>query len=126
VGLWQQIKSGQVSSEQSEIPTGAPVEDPAFSAVDGNGSDAVTGKALIARTVDQIAEMWNEVELSGGSIAWEWILHASHHGDLIRQAEYRVNAIGSRGAHNALAAACNAWLAAWREGIQNWKCQSSN
>ncbi len=125
MGLWQQIKSGQITSEQSEITTGAPVEDCAFNTVDGKGPDAVTGKALIARTVHQMAELWNKVETSGGSLAWEWIVHGSHHGPLIRQAEDRVNTSGSKGDHNALDSACNAWVAAWREGIQEWMSRSS-
>ncbi|MBZ5498897.1 MAG: hypothetical protein LAP85_21070 [Acidobacteriia bacterium] len=121
MGLWQQIKSGQITSEQSEIPTGAPVEDHAFSTVDDKGSDVVTGKALITRTVYQIAEMWNEVETSGGSLAWDWIFNGSRHGALIRQAEDRVNAVGSSGEHRALETACSDWLAAWRDGIDGWK-----
>jgi hypothetical protein len=45
-------------------------------------------------------------------------------GALIRKAEDRVNAIGSKGNYDELASACNAWLAAWREGIRNWKYRS--
>lgn len=83
--------------------------------------NVAAGKVIIARTVHQISDLWNEVETSGGSLAWEWIVHGSPHGSLIRQAEDRVNAVGSKGDSNALASACDAWLAAWRRGIQDWK-----
>ncbi len=120
MGLWQQVKSGQMACEESETPAGATGGVRSFIPDNRERSDIVTGKALIARTVHQIAELWNEVETSGGSLAWEWILHSSHHGALIRRAEDRVNAVGSRGKREALESACAAWLAAWRKGILDW------
>lgn len=60
------------------------------------------------------------METTGGSLAWEWIFNCSHHGALIRLAEDRVNAVGSKGNREALESACAAWLAAWREGIPGW------
>lgn len=117
MGLWQQIKSGQIACEESEIPAGVTGGIRSFSTDDRERWDVAAGKALIARTVHQIVELWNEVETSGGSLAWEWIFNSSRHGVGIHQAEDRVNAVGSRGNHEALKSACNVWLAAWREGI---------
>ncbi len=125
MGLWQQIKSGRIECEGSVIPAEANKGIRDIDARDGQRSDVGAGKALIARTVHQIAELWNKVETSGGSLAWEWIVYGSHYGPLIRQAEDRVNAIGSKGDHNALESACNAWVAAWREGIHEWMSRSS-
>jgi hypothetical protein len=120
VGPWQQIKSGQIACEELEIPGGATGGIRGFSTDDREQWDVAAGKALIARTVHQIAELWNEVETSGGSLAWEWISNGSHHRALIRLAEDRVNAVGSKGKREALESACAAWLAAWREGIRDW------
>jgi hypothetical protein len=120
VGLWQQIKSGQIACEESETPAGATGGVRSFIPDNRERSDIVTGKALIARAVHQIAELWNEVETNGGSLAWEWIFNNSHHGALIRQAEDHVNAVGSKGKREALESACAAWLAAWQEGIRDW------
>jgi hypothetical protein len=86
-------------------------------------SDPTAGKVLIRQAVYQIADLWNAIEHTGGSIAWEWILRGSLHGRLIGAAEDQVNAIGSRGDPAALAAACDAWVSAWREGIEAWKRQ---
>jgi hypothetical protein len=79
------------------------------------------GKALIRETLNRIADAWSEIEHSGGSPAWEWILRSSSHGNLIRQAEDRVDAIGSRGDPAVLKAACDAWLLAWSDGIEAWE-----
>jgi len=79
------------------------------------------GKALILLTLHQISDVWGEIGPCGGSIAWEWILRGSPHGPKIRAAEDRVNAIGSNGNPVALAAACDAWVSAWRDGIEGWK-----
>ena len=125
MGLWQQIKSGQIAFEGPTIPAAASSGMVNFGADDRQQSDVTAGKALIACTVHQISELWNKVETSGGSLAWEWIVYGSHHGPLIRQAEDWVNAIGSKGGHNALEPACNAWVAAWREGLQEWISRSS-
>ncbi len=124
MGLWQQIKSGQIACEESEIPAGATNRIGSFSTDNREPWNVAAGKALIGRTIHQIAELWNEIETSGGSLAWKWIVHGSPHGDLIRQAEDRVNAVGSKGDRKALAMACEGWLAAWRRGIQNWKRSS--
>ncbi len=124
MGLWQQIKSGQIACEESEIPAGATGGICSFSTDDREQWNVAAGKALIARTALQISDMWNEVETSGGSLAWEWKVHGLPHGPLIRQAEDRVNGIGSKGDPNTLALACNAWLAAWCNGIQEWKRRS--
>ncbi len=120
MGLWQQIKSGQIAFEGPTIPAAANSGMGNFVTDARQQPDVRAGKALIACTVHQISELWNKVELSGGSLAWEWIVYGSHHGPLIRLAEDRVNAIGSKGDQNALESACNAWVAAWREGIQEW------
>lgn len=79
------------------------------------------GKRLIRETLDQIAAAWEKIERCEGDLVWEWILRGSHHGELIHQAENRVDAIGSRGDKVALKAACDAWLLAWRDGIEDWK-----
>jgi hypothetical protein len=121
VGLWQQIKSGQIVCEELEIPTEANGGSRSFYTDDREQWDIAAGKALIARTVHQISDLWNEVETSGGSLAWEWIFNCSHHGALIRLAEDRVNAVGSKGKREALESACAAWLAAWQDGICGWK-----
>lgn len=73
MGLWQQIKSGQIACEGSGIPAAANGGIRNFDAGDRQQSDVAASKALIARTVHQIGELWNKVETSGGSIAWEWI-----------------------------------------------------
>jgi hypothetical protein len=125
MGLWQQIKSGQIAYEESETPAGATNGIGSFSTDTREPWNAAAGKALIARTVHQIVELWNEVETKGGSLAWQWIVHGSPHGPLIRQAEDRVNVVGSKGDRNALALACDAWLAAWRSGIRDWKHRTS-
>ncbi len=121
MGLWQQIKSGQMACEESEIPAGATNGIGGFKTDDREPWDVAAGKALIARTVHQIANLWNEVETSGASVAWEWIFNGSRHGVLIRKTEDRVNALGSNGRHDTLKSACIAWLAAWEEGIREWR-----
>ncbi len=120
MGLWQQIKSGQIACEESEIPTGAGGEIRGFIADDREQWDVAAGKALIGHTVHQISDLWSEVERSGGSLAWEWIFNSSHHGALIRLAESSVNAVGSKGKREALQTACAVWLTAWRDGIRDW------
>ena len=88
--------------------------------------DVAAGKALIRKTIDRISEAWSEVEHSGGSVAWEWILRGSHHGTKIQKAEDLINTIGSRGDPAALASACNAWVSAWRDGIEAWKKKAAS
>lgn len=120
MGLWQQIKSGQMTCEESRISVAATSGIYGLSADDRQQSDVAAGKALIARTVHQIADLWNEVEKNGGSPAWEWIFNGSHHGKLIHQAADRANAAGSRGKYGGLESACNAWRAAWPSAIWHW------
>lgn len=108
MSLWAEVKRG------STKPTGEPARMP-------EPGNQATGKDLIRQTLKKIADLWTEIEASGGSIAWEWILQGSTHGARIRQAEDRVNAIGSRGNPASLKAACDAWQFAWREGIEAWK-----
>lgn len=69
----------------------------------------------------RISDLWDEIESSGGSIAWEWILRGSLHGPKIQAAEDRINQIGSRGDPAALTAACDGLVNTWREGIEGWK-----
>jgi hypothetical protein len=54
-------------------------------------------KGVINNANQQISKMWDEVEHSGGAIAWEWVLRRSHHGTIILRAKERVDTIGSRG-----------------------------
>jgi hypothetical protein len=84
-------------------------------------SESDPGKVLINETLNQIADAWCEIENSGGSFAWEWILRGSPHGAEIRKAEDNVNAIGSKGDPRTLAAACDAWVSTWRTGIEAWE-----
>ena len=86
-----------------------------------SGSKISAGKALIDQTNSQISDAWDMTEPSEGDNAWEWILRGSKHGRLIEAEEDRVNAIGSRGDSARLQAACEAWVNAWREGIEAWK-----
>ena len=86
-----------------------------------SGSKISAGKALIDQTNSQISDAWDMTEPSEGDNAWEWILRGSKHGRLIEAEEDRVNAVGRRGDPAALKAACDAWVNAWREGIEAWK-----
>ena len=80
-----------------------------------------TGLEKMRQAWQRISDLWDEIESSGGSVAWEWILRGSPHGAKIRAAEDRVNAVGSQGDLAALAAACDGLVNAWREGIEDWK-----
>jgi hypothetical protein len=113
MGLWAEVR------RETAGPAGKAVS-PGAGLVTRLG-DSTAGKALIHEAVLRIADLWNAIETSGGSIAWEWILRGSPHGPKIQQAEDRVNAIGSRGNPAALKSACEAWVFAWREGIEAWK-----
>ena len=88
--------------------------------------DAIAGKKRIKDAIDRISDLWSEIESSGGSIAWEWILRGSHYGMRIQKAEDLINEIGSRGDPAALASACNAWVSAWRDGIEAWKKKAAS
>ena len=80
-----------------------------------------TGKALIAQANSQISDAWDEIKPFGRSLD-EWIHRGgSYHGTRIKQAEDRVNAIGSQGDPAALKAACEAYVTEWRDGIAVWK-----
>ncbi len=83
--------------------------------------DRELGLEKMRQAWQRISDLWDEIESSGGSVAWEWILRASPHGPKIRAAEDRVNAIGSQGDPAALVAACDALVNAWREGIEGWE-----
>lgn len=85
------------------------------------GEDRISGKAKINDAIHQISKLWDEVEHSGASVAWEWILRGSLHGARIRQADARVDAIGSKSDQTALQSACDSWVTAWQEGIKAWK-----
>ena len=105
-------------------PAGKP---DAMRILDEKTHDPAAGKALIRETLHQIADAWSEIEHSGGSIAWEWILRGSPHGPRIRAAEDKVNRIGSKGDPTELKSACTAWISSWREGIEAWKyCSLQN
>ena len=84
-------------------------------------SNVLTGKGMIDDAVEQISRLWEEVDHSEGTTAWEWIMRRSHHGGIIRGAEERVDIVGSGGDPDELASACNTWVAAWRNGIEAWK-----
>jgi hypothetical protein len=122
--LWQRMKSGQTECttlDPASVPGESGSADCGFAA---GKSSPTAGKVLIERTAHRIAELWNEVESSGGSVAWEWILRESVHGPKIRRAEARVDAVGSEGDQAALASACGVWLAAWGDAILEWKTVS--
>ena len=111
MALWQQLKTGNIVPEVDEdVTMGLYTE-----------INATAGKGVINNAIQQISKMWDEVEHSGGAIAWEWILRKSHHGARIQKAEERVDTIGSTGDPAALVSACKAWVAAWRDGIEAWK-----
>jgi hypothetical protein len=102
MALWQQLKAGNIVPEVDEdVTMGLSTK-----------INVTAGKSVINNAIQQISQMWDEVEHSGGAIAWEWILRKSHHGARIRKAEERVD---------TLASACNDWVAAWRDGIEAWK-----
>lgn len=50
-----------------------------------------------------------------------WIQNHTIHGPAINEAEAQVNRIGSRGDPMALQKACDAWVEAWREAIEEWR-----
>ena len=117
MSLWAEVTRGSRKADSRPSPTRIP---------ETKMADVAAGKALIRKTIDRISEAWSEVEHSGGSVAWEWILRGSHHGIRIQKAEDLIDKIGSRGDPEALALACNAWLSAWRDGIEAWKKKASS
>ena len=126
MGLWQQMKSGKVTPEKAESRAGFSPE-PQTSRKPGEApGDASAGKKRIKDAIDRISDLWSEIESSGGSIAWEWILRGSHYGMRIQKAEDLIDKIGSRGDPAALASACNAWVSAWRDGIEAWKKKAAS
>jgi hypothetical protein len=66
-------------------------------------SRGTVGAMDMESAIQQISKMWDEVEHSGGAIAWDWILRRSYHGAKLRRAEERVDTIGSKGQPAALA-----------------------
>ena len=126
MGLWQQMKAGKTPSEREESGAGFSPE-PQTSRKPGEApGDASAGKKRIKDAINRISDLWSEIESSGGSIAWEWILRGSHYGMRIQKAEDLIDKIGSRGDPAALASACNAWVSAWRDGIEAWKKKASS
>ena len=126
MGLWQQMKSGKTPSDVGETRAAFSAEiqtDGNLGKVSGNG---IAGKKRIKDAIDRISDLWSEIESSGGSIAWEWILRGSHYGMRIQKAEDLINEIGSRGDPAALASACNAWVSAGRDGIEAWKKKAAS
>lgn len=83
--------------------------------------DREPGLEKMRQAWQRISDLWDEIESSGGSVAWEWILRGSPHGPRIQAADDRVNAVGSMGDPAALAAACDGLVNAWREGIEGWR-----
>jgi hypothetical protein len=79
------------------------------------------GKTIIQEAVDKISELWDAIENSGGSAAWDWIIKESPYRKEIQESEDNVNRIGSAGDLVKLRAACAAWVSAWRQGIEAWK-----
>ena len=122
MAIWQQLKAGKIVPGigvdaaiglHTKISSG-PDYEPAQ-------SNVLTGKGMIDDAVEQISKLWDEVDHSEGTTAWEWIMRRSHHGGIIRGAEERVDIVGSGGDPDALLSACNSWVAAWRNGIEAWK-----
>jgi len=56
-----------------------------------------------------------------GDHAWIWIHAHQEHGPAIRAAEADIDRIGTRGDPQELQRACEAWVDAWREAIDNWQ-----
>ena len=109
MGLWAETKVGAAK--------------PAALGADPRAKRSVeqqAGKEIIRQALNRISSLWDQIETSGGSIAWEWILRGSPHGPVIRAAEGQVDRIGSKGDPAALQSACDAWVASWREGIEGW------
>ena len=114
MALWRQLKAGITVPEVGEdVTMGLSTE-----------INLTAGKGVINNAIQQISKMWDEVEHSGGAIAWEWILRKSHHGARIQKAEELVDTIGSKSDPAALVYACNAWVAAWCDGIEAWNKQN--
>ena len=113
MGLWAELKSGAAKTGGWPRQSGLNSE--------AQSRDREPGLQKMRQAWREISNLWDEIETSGGSLAWEWILRGSLHGEKIRAAEGRVNAIGSLGDPAALAAACDGLVNAWREGIEAWK-----
>jgi hypothetical protein len=121
LGLWQELTATKAEPEISKNPAGSSPEICSVGMSENRGEDRISGKAKINDAIQRISKLWDEVEHSGASVAWEWILRGSLHGARIRQAEARVDAIGSKGDQAALLSACNSWVTAWQEGIIAWR-----
>ncbi len=126
MGLWQQMKSGKTPSEREESEAAFSPETQTGGNLEKEPGDVSAGKKWIRNAIDRISDLWSEIESSGGSIAWEWILRGSHYGMRIQKAEELIDKIGSRGDPAALASACNAWVSAWRDGIEAWKKKAAS
>ena len=126
MGLWQQMKSGKITPEREGSEAGFSPETQTGGKPEEAADDGIAGKKRIKNAIDRISDLWSEIESSGGSIAWEWILRGSHYGMRIQKAEELKDKIGSRGDPAALASACNSWVSAWRDGIEAWKKKASS
>ena len=120
------MKSGKITPEREESKAGFSPEPQTGGKPEEAAGDGIAGKKRIKDAIDRISDLWSEIESSGGSIAWEWILRGSHYGMRIQKAEDLINKIGSRGDPAALASACNSWVSAWRDGIEAWKKKASS
>ena len=122
MAIWQQLKAGKIVPEIDEdVAIGLHTKTSSGADCEQGPSNLLTGKGMIDDAVEQISKLWDEVDHSEGTTAWEWIMRRSHHGEIIRGAEERVDTVGSGGDSDELASACNAWIAAWRRGIEAWK-----
>lgn len=121
MGLWRQMKAGKGTATDESVSANVLGEKERAGTDSRIPADMATGKLLVNRGANRIAELWSEVEGAGGSVAWEWILRGSNKGIQILQAEDRVNAAARRGDCAALASACDAWVSAWHNGIEGWK-----
>ena len=122
MAIWQQLKAGKIVPEMEEdAAVGLHPKINFVADCEHAQSNVLTGKGMIDDAVEQISRLWEEVDHSEGTTAWEWIMRRSHHGGIIRGAEQRVDIVGSGGDPDELASACNTWVAAWRNGIEAWK-----
>ena len=122
MAIWQQLKAGKiVPGIDGDVAIGLHTKLSSVSDCGHTPNNVLAGKGMIDDAVEQISRLWEEVDHSEGTTAWEWIMRRSHHGGIIRGAEERVDIVGSGGDPDALLSACNSWVAAWRNGIEAWK-----
>ena len=122
MAIWQQLKAGKIVPEiDGDVAIGLHTNISSGADCEHAPSNLLTGNGMIDEAVEQISRLWDEVDPSEGTTDWEWIMRRSHHGGIIRGAEQRVDIVGSGGDPDARLSACNAWVAAWRNGIEAWK-----